>query len=241
MGNAVVKFENAFDIEPNFLNIFKNDLHSTLPNEDTRDEFGNIRTEGGYEISSKYIESTPTRYPKLDSLSSSGKDFVKQIQESMHNCVIEYCKIFPVVIENIRWVTNGYFIKYENGQNIGPHSDCNIAYAEDNITVINSIPVYNVLTVAAFLNDDFDGGEVSWRIWGITSKPKVGSIVIYPSSFVGCHEVAPVNNGTRYAYLRWYGHGEIPYEPNESVLHLLQGLKASNHQQKFVPVGRIGA
>jgi len=241
MGNAVVKFDDAFEVDLDLFEKFKLHIEETLPHKSVySNEDGSMRTEGGYEISNDYIKYSPIRYTNLHTLPDEDKNFIEYMKQAMHKCVIEYCKIFPVVIENIRWVTNGYVIKYENGQCIGPHSDCNIAYAEDNVTVINSIPVNNVLTIGAFLNDDFDGGEISWRIWGITSKPKIGSIFIYPSSFVGCHEVAPVTNGVRYAYLRWYGHGEIPHEPNESVLHLLQNLKASNHEQKFVPVGRIG-
>lgn len=239
MGNAVVKFDDVFTVEPEFFKKFKNSLESTIDNRDSIKNGKNTRTEGGYEIPQEHANESPVRYTNLHSLNDKDANFLKYLQDSIHKCMIEYCKIFPVVVENIRWVTNGYVIKYENGQCIGPHSDCNIAYADDGVTILNSIPVYNVLTAGAFLNDDFEGGQISWRIWGINSKPKVGSVFIYPSSFVGCHEVAPVTDGTRYAYLRWYGHGEPEFNSAESVMHLLEDIKAKNTQQKFVPVGVV--
>lgn len=240
LGNGIVKFDNAFNVDSGYFDSFKISIESTEQNQQQNiNDDGSIRTEGGYKISNDWIKYSPTRYTNLSNLDDDGKNFIESIKKAMHKCVIEYCKIFPVVIENIRWVTNGYIIKYENGQCIGPHSDCNIAYADDGITPINSIPIYNVLTVGAFLNSDFTGGDVSYRPWGITTRPETGSILVYPSSYMGCHEVSPVTDGQRYAYLRWYGHGEIPWEPNESVMHLLEELKIRNTEQKFVSVGKL--
>lgn len=240
LGSGIVKFDNVFSVDKSHFESFKLSLEKTTQQE-TRviNEDGTFRTEGGYSIANEWMKYSPTRYTDLSKLQGEDADFVEMLKSAMHKCVVEYCKIFPVVIENIRWVTNGYFIKYENGQNIGPHSDCNIAYAEDNVTPINTIPIYNVLTVGAFLNDDFSGGEISYRPWAITAKPNVGSILIYPSSYIGCHEVSSVTEGSRYAYLRWYGHGEIPWNPNESVLHIIEPLKTRNTEQKHVLVGEL--
>lgn len=240
LGSGIVKFDDVFSVDIEHFKTFKENLEETIQQESkVIDEEGSVRTEGGYKISNEWIKYSPTRYTDLSSLTGKDHTFVEMLKTSMHKCVVEYCKLFPVVIENIRWVTNGYIIKYENGQCIGPHSDCNIAYAEDNVTPINSIPLYNVLTVGAFLNNDFTGGELSYRPWGISAKPNVGSILVYPSSYIGCHEVAPVTDGARYAYLRWYGHGEIPWAPNESVLHLFEGLGMDNREQKCVLVGKL--
>ncbi len=170
MGNAIVKFDDAFEVDLDLFEKFKLHIEETLPHKSVySNEDGSMRTEGGYEISNDYIKYSPIRYTNLHTLPDEDKNFIEYMKQAMHKCVIEYCKIFPVVIENIRWVTNGYVIKYENGQCIGPHSDCNIAYAEDNVTVINSIPVNNVLTIGAFLNDDFDNlkkelGDVLWFV-----------------------------------------------------------------------------
>jgi hypothetical protein len=237
LGSGIVKFDDAFNVDVGHFQTFKESLENTVQRKSEVKDDGSVLTEGGYKISNEHINLSPKRYTDLSSLKDKDYEFVEMLKDAMHKCVVEYCKVFPVVVENIRWVTNGYIIKYEKGQFIGPHSDCNIAYGEDKVTPINSIPLYNVLTVGAFLNDDFTGGEISYRPWGISAKPKVGSILVYPSSYIGCHEVSPVNDGSRYAYLRWYGHGEIPHAPNESVLHLFKDLSISNREQKCVLVG----
>jgi predicted 2-oxoglutarate/Fe(II)-dependent dioxygenase YbiX len=240
LGSGIVRFDEVFGVDPENFEGFKKDLELTIPQQNkVIDEDGSVRTSGGYKIEGNHFKDSPTRYTNLQTLNDSNKNFVSILQQAMHDCVVEYCKIFPVVIENIRWVTNGYVIKYENGQSIGPHSDCNIAYDEDNVTPINTTPIYNILTVGAFLNNDFAGGEISYRPWGIVQRPNVGSILIYPSSYIGCHEVAPVTQGARYAYLRWYGHGDAPSGKNESVFHLLENLKIINFEQKAVLVGEI--
>lgn len=240
LGNGIVKFDNVFSVDKEHFDLFKSSLEKTTRRESQISESdGSVLTEGAYKIPAEHIKYSPTRYTDLSSFDGKDKELVLRLQQSMHRCVVEYCKIFPVVIENIRWVTNGYIIKYENGQCIGPHSDCNIAYAEDNVTPINTVPIYNVLTVGAFLNDDFVGGQISYRPWGITARPGTGSVLIYPSSYMGCHEVSPVTEGQRYAYLRWYGHGEPPNAINESVANLLGDLKTKNTEQKFVLTGKL--
>lgn len=236
LGSGIVKFDNVFSVDPvNFEN-FKLNLEKTIQRQAEEKSEGSVLTEGGYEISNEKMRLSPKRYTDLSTLTGQDSKFIKTLKSAMHNCVIEYCKVFPVVIENIRWVTNGYIIKYENGQFIGPHSDCNIAYESDRTTIVNSIPLYNVLTVGAFLNEDFTGGEISYRPWGITARPNTGSILIYPSSYIGCHEVAPVVDGERYAYLRWYGHGETPHHQNESIVHLLSNVQNSDQRPVLVGV-----
>jgi len=137
------------------------------------------------------------------------KDFCQKMEESFYSCVVEYAKIFPTVLEALKWRTRGYVIKYKNGQSIGPHSDNGLPYAsEDAVIPSTEHPIKNTLTAGLFLNKEYVGGELYFRIWDIKIDADPGDIVIYPSSFLGCHEVLPVTEGTRYAYLAWFGHGQ---------------------------------
>ena len=56
-----------------------------------------------------------------------------------------------------------------------------------------------VLSVLLYLNDDYNGGEITFRQSGVTIKPEAGSLVFFPSNFLYVHEVAPVVKGPRYA------------------------------------------
>lgn len=61
-----------------------------------------------------------------------------------------------------------------------------------------------VLSVLLYLNDDYNGGEITFRQSGVTIKPEAGSLVFFPSNFLYVHEVAPVTKGPRYALPTWF-------------------------------------
>lgn len=223
LGNAIVKYDNVIDIDHDYMSGFFERLNQL-----------NI---GDHQYTFSEIEAmmAPQRFIELHRLPDEDQRFIKTMNDAVHNCVKEYIKLFPILTQTLRWFTQGYVIKYENGQSIGPHADCNIAYADDGITAINTFPIQNILTCGLILNDGYEGGEVHYRPWGITTKPNSGSLLVYPSSFTGCHEVAPVTAGVRYAYLMWYGHG-----PADNVKHdLVPDIRAIQANQEFVPVGRV--
>jgi len=236
LGNAIVKYDNAISIDPQFMSGFYDRLQQTgVTHGETIDE-EHVRTEGKYIFDKTKIVESPQRFTDLSKLTSEEDQlFVKNMRSIIHRCVREYVHTFPVVAECIRWSTDGYVIKYENGQSIGPHSDCSIAYADDGVTPINTFPMQNIITCGLMLNDDYEGGAISYRPWGITTRPDAGSVLIYPSSYVGCHEVAPITSGVRYAYLMWYGHGPIGGFNHRTV----DDVRGSNSSQDIVLVGQL--
>lgn len=236
LGNAIVRFDDALVIDVNYMSGLFERLNQLEVNHGQMVDDEHVLTEGRYKLHKQEANIAPQRFTDLTKLDRPDDQlFIQNMRNTIHQCVREYVHLFPVVAECIRWSTDGYIIKYENGQSIGPHSDCNIAYADDGVTPINTFPMQNILTCGLILNNDYEGGDISYRPWGITTKPSAGSILIYPSSFVGCHEVAPVTTGIRYAYLMWYGHG-----PTGGVSHrVIDDIKSLNSNQSFVPVGRL--
>jgi hypothetical protein len=74
--------------------------------------------------------------------------------------------------------------KWNTGSYMGPHPD-------------GSPEVTNLaFSLVLYLNDDYEGGEIKFKDYNITIKPKAGSLVIFPSNMI--HEVLPVKNGIRY-------------------------------------------
>jgi predicted 2-oxoglutarate/Fe(II)-dependent dioxygenase YbiX len=55
-----------------------------------------------------------------------------------------------------------------------------------------------------YLNDDYVGGEITFRQSKVTIKPSAGSIVFFPSNFLYVHEVDSVLKGPRYALPTWF-------------------------------------
>ena len=76
--------------------------------------------------------------------------------------------------------------KWNQGQSMGPHFD-----GQDG----NSNLAFSLV---AYINDDYEGGEIHFPNQNVTIKPKAGSLIMFPSQQPFLHEVKPIISGTRY-------------------------------------------
>lgn len=60
------------------------------------------------------------------------------------------------------------------------------------------------ISLSAYINDDYEGGELEFHHFGIKHVAEVGDIVIFSSAFPYMHKVSPVTSGTRYSIVNWY-------------------------------------
>ena len=67
---------------------------------------------------------------------------------------------------------------------MGPHSDGGYGYSKLSFTTVT------------YLNDQYGGGEIDFPDHGISIKPRDGSLIMFPASFI--HQVKPVLSGVRY-------------------------------------------
>lgn len=89
------------------------------------------------------------------------------------------------------------YIKYEKSDNFGHHIDDGKRYPR-------------TVSISAYLNDDYSGGELEFKHFNITIKPQKGDIVVFSSAFPYMHKVNPVIEGTRYAIVNWYRYATYP-------------------------------
>lgn len=75
---------------------------------------------------------------------------------------------------------------WNEGQSMGPHFD-----GQDGNKDL-------AFSLVAYINDDYEGGEISFPNHNITIKPKAGSVIMFPSQEPYIHEVKPITFGTRY-------------------------------------------
>jgi hypothetical protein len=61
-----------------------------------------------------------------------------------------------------------------------------------------------VISVSMLLNDDFCGGELEFREFGISLKPETGDVIVFSSSFPYIHQVKKILYGIRYSVVKWY-------------------------------------
>ena len=74
----------------------------------------------------------------------------------------------------------------------------------------NENPLFNVVSGSLILWDKCEGGALEFRFIKNKIKPKAGSAVFYPSSFMGSHAVEKIRMGLRISYLEFFGHGTRP-------------------------------
>lgn len=100
------------------------------------------------------------------------------------------------------------FIKYGPGQHFNEHAD-------------NGATYNCVVSLVGYLNDDYEGGELDFRLQGIRIKPQAGDLYIFPSNYMYPHTAMPVISGTKYSlvtmldYSAKYHRPEFYYETND--------------------------
>jgi hypothetical protein len=112
-----------------------------------------------------------------------------RLYQIANKAINEYNSRFPdAVIER----DSGYeLLRYNEGQFYKKHTD---HFAQAPRTVSCSFA----------LNDDYEGG--AWSFWGgkMIVRPNIGSLLMFPSTFLYPHEIIPVTKGTRYSIITWF-------------------------------------
>ena len=85
----------------------------------------------------------------------------------------------------------GYMLlRYKTGDYVKKHVD-------------TSSDQHRTLSCSLILNDDYEGGEITFFDGQIKPNLKRGDLLIFPSSFTYPHQVLPVTSGTRYSIITW--------------------------------------
>lgn len=220
IGMGVVICEDVIDIDQDFLFeyiswIRKNEENTFTYHEEDGVKYATNKT--GFKFNLSDIDKAPQRF-----LDTKGKqlqvevpqkyiDFVDSLEEAVYSALVEYCCYFPDAAKTSWWRPSGHIAGYENGQGIGQHCDDHVPYEWGKPTS-NQVSMHNSSSINLYLNDcvdkedelnnyNYTGGELHFPNISTVWRPKSGSVAIYPSSYIGRHEVFPVQKGQRYAFL----------------------------------------
>ena len=91
-------------------------------------------------------------------------------------------------------------VKYDKGEHFQYHHDHGYSY---NCTV----------SLVAYLNDDYEGGEISFKLQDLQVKPEAGDLFIFPSNFMYPHRAMPVHNGTKYSLVTMLDYSDKFHKP----------------------------
>jgi hypothetical protein len=128
----------------------------------------------------------------------------KIVEETINMIDKPYNEILSIWAEKtgndpLEYVSKNYFLrKYHVGGAIGPHIDKN------HKNPLNTMD----WSVLFYLNDDYEGGEISFPDLDITIKPTAGSALVFPCT--ANHAALEVKSGEKY-YIFMVIHSEFKY------------------------------
>lgn len=121
--------------------------------------------------------------------------------QSIHPNVQDYGQYWGV---GISYYEAFNFVKYDGaGKHFNIHADHGPAYV-------------TTVSVVAYLNDDYEGGELYFPRFDLTIKPKAGDILVFPSTYIYEHASLPIKSGTKYSVVvmtDYNDRGGLRYHP----------------------------
>jgi hypothetical protein len=152
---------------------------------------------GDQEVISGYRESKDFKL-KEDDLSRLPKNMsnLASVFNSVKNPLIQALYDYEIRF-NIRmdFMESINFVKYSEGEFFSSHSDHGFSY---NCTVSS----------LAYLNDDYEGGELYFPHLGFKIKPKAGDIIFFPSNYIYSHGSAPIISGNKYVAVTMFDYND---------------------------------
>jgi hypothetical protein len=137
-----------------------------------------------------YRDCVDFKFKKTDIELDKSDDSLKlqamwqELYDAQKAAVDDYCNAHRIM--ELKYWEAFNFIKYGPGQHFQEHHDHGYSY---NCTV----------SLVAYVNDDYEGGELFFRLQNLKVKPEAGDLFIFPSNFMYPHQAMPVHSGTKYS------------------------------------------
>lgn len=97
----------------------------------------------------------------------------------------------------------GSFNRWEPGDSLKLHADSQHTSCSSALVgyIRHDLPPFLIMYSALiYLNDDYEGGELSFKLHDLELKPSRGSLVMFPGSCMYLHEVKEIQKGSRYTH-----------------------------------------
>lgn len=91
----------------------------------------------------------------------------------------------------MRYREGGYYVKHADSQNMDVKS-----------RIWNKV-IDRDISLLIYLNNEFEGGELSFYKLNYQIRPRAGAVVLFPSDHRYLHQAETVKKGVRYAIVSW--------------------------------------
>ena len=185
LGSGIFLFR---DVLPESMDII-NRLESVL--QDSTNPYNYAEAMVGYGMKiPEYRDCYDFKYKKTDIQNDKSEASIKlqQLWDEVYfrqlQAVKYYCRVHN--IGELRYWEAMNYVKYGPGQHFQEHSDNGFSYN-------------CVVSLVAYPNDNYEGGELYFRIQNLNIKPKAGDLFVFPSNYMYPHRAMPVHSGTKYS------------------------------------------
>ena len=199
LGSGIFLFRNVL---PESMNII-NRLEEVL--QDPTNQYNYAEAMVGYGMKMpEYRDCYDFKYKKTDIQHDRSEASLKlqQLWDEVHFRQLQAVKYYSRVhnIGELRYWEAMNYVKYGPGQHFQEHSDNGFSYN-------------CVVSLVAYPNDDYEGGELYFRIQDLMVKPNAGDLFVFPSNFMYPHRAMPVKNGTKYSIVTMLDYSEKYHNP----------------------------
>ena len=216
---GLIEFPNLVDIDPDFLEGWMTRRREFEPDDYIVDDDGNYVNRGGYAFTPEQYRGAPSRFLNLYPEGGTEEDaaFAQGIEDAIYEALLTYMEVIPEAKNCLWWKTSAHVASYKDGQSIGSHHDRGIEFNPQSISFseeqseqmgYSENSLHNEVTAGLVLKKPEEGGDVVFKHCGDTTvMASTGTLVLYPSNFVGSHEVLPTTEGERISFLQFFCQG----------------------------------
>jgi hypothetical protein len=190
------------DVIPTDMNIVER-LEKVL--DDPSNHYNYMEAMVGYGMKMpQYRDCYDFKYKKTDIMhdQSESSQSLQKIWQDLYDrkivAVEDYARRFS--IGELRYWEAMNFVKYGPGQHFQEHSDHGFSYN-------------CVVSLVAYPNDDYEGGELEFRLQGLKVKPRAGDLFIFPSNYMYPHKSLPVKSGTKNSIVTMLDYSDKYHNP----------------------------
>lgn len=160
------------------------------------------KDKGGVNKSSRDCSVLAFHPAALTSYVKEKRDLYYLIEDSMMACMNHYRGIYNISDELT--ADSWQVLKYGSGGKFTSHADDGARYPR-------------TVSITAYLNEEYTGGDLEYKHFGLKIKPEPGDVLVFPSNYIYNHEVHPVESGVRYALVNWFRWNTLPVELKEKL------------------------
>jgi len=187
LGNGIKCYKNIIKKEFDVINTLESNLK---PVEDQSRYSWQPAYVGYRQLMPEYRDCADFKFKKIDieadpsQVSTNLQKLWQDIYDSALPAVDDYRRDHNIM--DLKYWEAMNFIKYGPGQHFKEHHDHGFSY---NCT----------LSLVGYVNDDYEGGELYFRLQNLNIKPEAGDLYVFPSNFMYPHQAMPVTSGTKYS------------------------------------------